>query len=211
MRNFNNILAQRQLSCSGLVMGASINCDDPLAPGIRKRLIGFNLEDIEAITYNTINPNVVEAITLKEGKQGWVFEGVKQSITPDVSLVPQTTYAGWRHAVLLSIFDVSSEQKLNIQGMANKATVWVVENANDSSNSDSIFEVYGLDRGLEAETITRSPVDTESGAAYVVQLATPDTGGAEVQPAVSWFITDYATTLAAVETLLTPAPAPPTV
>jgi hypothetical protein len=186
-------------------MGSSINCDDPLAPGIRKRVIGFNLEDINTITYNSTNTNVVEAITLKTGKQGWVFDGVKQSITPDVALTPQTTYAGWSHGLLLSIFDVSSAQKLNLQGMANKSTVWIVENANDSSNGDSIFEIYGLDRGLEAETITRSPVDTESGAAYVVQLRTPAEGGAEVQPAVSWFITDYATTLAAVETLLTPA------
>ena len=90
--------------------------------------------------------------------------------------------------------------------MATKASVWIVENANDSSNSDSIFEVYGLQRGLEAQTITRSPVDTESGAAFVVEMATPDEGGNEPVPVESWFITDYATTLLAVESLLTPAP-----
>jgi len=207
--NFNNILSRRQLSCSGLVMGASINCDDPLTPGIRKRLIGFNLEDVETVVYDSVKTNVIESITLKEGKQGWVFEGIKQSITPTQELRPQTTSNGWMHGILLSIFDVSSEQKLNIQGMANKSTVWVVENANDSSNADSIFEVYGLGRGLEAETITRSPTDTESGAAYVIQLNTPEEGGSEVVPVESWFDTDYATTLAAVETLLTPAPAPP--
>jgi len=206
--NFNNILTRRQLSCAGLVQGASVNCDDPLTPGIRKRLIGFNLEDVETVTYNATNTNVIESITLKTGKQGFVFEGIKQSITPTQELRPQTTYAGWGHGILLSVFDVSSEQKLNIQGMANKSTVWVVENANDSSNGDSIFEVYGLGRGLEAETITRSPTDTESGAAYVIQLSTPEDGGSEVAPVESWFVTDYATTLAAVETLLTPAVGP---
>lgn len=193
------------MSCQGLTMGAAINCADPLTPGIRKRLIGFNLEDVELVTYNVTQTNVIESIALKTGAQGWVFEGIKQSIIPTQELVPQSTSNGWKHGVLMSIFDVSSEQKLNIQGMANKSTVWVVENANDSSNSDSIFEVYGLGRGLEAETITRSPVDSESGAAYVIQLNTPAEGGNEVVPVESWFITDYATTLAAVETLLTPA------
>ena len=203
MKNFLNI---KNLACDGLVMGASINCADPLAPGIRKRLIGFNLDDIELVSYSITQANLIESIALKQGAQGWVFEGIKQSIIPTQELTPGPTVANWKHSVTMSIFDVSSEQKLNIQGMANKSTVWVVENANDSSNSDSIFEVYGLGRGLEAETITRSPVDSESGAAYIVTLATPDQGGAETVPVESWFITDYATTLAAVETLLTPAP-----
>lgn len=195
----------RQLACDGLVMGASINCADPLAPGIRKRLIGFNLADVELVTYNVTNTNVIESITLKTGAQAWTFDGIKQSIIPTQELTPGPTVANWKHSITLSIFDVSAAQKLNIQGMANMSTVWVVENANDSSNSDSIFEVYGLGRGLEAESITRSPVDSESGAAYVITLATPDQGGAEVVPVESWFVTDYATTLAAVETLLTPA------
>jgi hypothetical protein len=194
------------MSCQGLTMGAAINCADPLTPGIRKRLIGFNYDDIADVQYNVTKTNVIESITLASGTQGWVFEGIKQSIVPTQELVPQTASNGWKHGVLQSLFDVSSEQKLNIQGMANKGTVWVVENANDSSNSDSIFEVYGLGRGLEAETITRSPVDSESGAAYVIQLSTPAEGGNEVVPVESWFDTDYATTLAAVESLLTPAP-----
>ena len=193
-------------ACEGLVMGAEIDCADPLSPGIRKRLIGFNLEDIENVDYDVVNTNVVELITLKTGKQAWVFEGIKQSIVPSQELVNTPTASTWRHSIIQSIFDVSSEQKLNIQGMATKATVWIVENANDSSNSDSIFEVYGLQRGLEAQTITRSPVDTESGAAYVLELATPDEGGNEPVPVESFFDTDFATTLAAVETLLTPAP-----
>ena len=206
-----NPLRAIQRACEGLTMGAEINCADPLTPGIRKRLIGFNLADVEDVAYS-ITPgqeNVIESITLKEGMQAWVFDGIKQSIVPTQELVPQPTSNGWKHGVLFSIFDISSEQKLNLQGMATQSTVWIVENANDSSNANSIFEVYGLGRGLEAETITRSPVDTESGAAYVVQLNTPDEGGSEVVPVESWFIVDFATTLAAVELLLIPAPPAP--
>ena len=201
---FNPLLAL-QRACDGLVMGAAIDCADPLTPGIRKRLIGFNLEDIENVEYDLVNTNVVTDITLKTGTQGWVFEGIKQSIIPSMELVNTPTASTWRHSIIQSIFDVSSEQKLNIQGMATKATVWIVENANDSSNADSIFEVYGLQRGLEALTITRSPVDTESGAAFVLELATPDEGGNEPVPVESWFETDYATTLALVDALLIPA------
>lgn len=203
----NPVLAL-QRACDGLVMGASIDCADPLAPGIRKRLIGFNLEDIANVEYDPIQTNLITSITLLEGKQGWVFDGIKQSIIPNLELVNTPTASTWRHSVTLSVFDVSSAQKLNIQGMATKASVWIVENANDSSNADSVFEVYGLQRGLEAQTITRSPVDTESGAAFVVEMATPDDGGNEPVPVESWFDTDYITTLAAVELLLTPQPPP---
>lgn len=195
-----------QRACEGLISGAEIDCADPLTPGIRKRLIGFNLADVEDVVYSISEPNVIENITLKSGTQAFVFDGIKQSITPTQELVPQPTSNGWKHGILFSIFDVSSEQKLNLQGMATQGTVWVVENANDSSNADSIFEVYGLGRGLEAESITRSPVDTESGAAYVVQLNTPDEGGSEVVPVESWFDTDYTTTLALVDALLVPVP-----
>lgn len=204
-RKFNPLTAL-QRACNGLVMGADIDCADPLAPGIRKRVIGFNLEDVLSVNYSVTNPNVIELIVLKPSTQAWIFEGIKQSLVPNQELVNTPTASTWRHSVTLSIFDVSSEQKLNIQGMATKASAWIVENANDSSNADSIFEVYGLQRGLEAATITRSPVDTESGAAYVVEMATPDEGGNEPVPVESWFDTDYATTLAAVETLLTPIP-----
>jgi len=202
-----NPLQAIQRACEGLTMGAEINCADPLTPGIRKRLIGFNLDDIADVLYSVAvgEENVIVSITLQVGKLGWVFDGIKQSIVPTQELVPQPTSNGWKHGVLFSIFDISSQQKLNLQGMATQSTVWVVENANDSSNANSIFEVYGLGRGLEAETITRSPVDTESGAAYVVQLNTPDEGGSEVVPVESWFDTDYLTTLAAVEKLLIPA------
>ena len=200
-----NPLRAIQRACEGLIGGAEINCSDPLTPGIRKRLIGFNLADVELVTYSVTEPNVIENILLKSGKQAFVFDGIKQSITPTQELVPQPTSNGWKHGILFSIFDVSSEQKLNLQGMATQGTVWIVENANDSSNADSIFEVYGLGRGLEAESITRSPVDTESGAAYVVQLNTPDEGGSEVVPVESWFDTDYETTLALVDLLLIPA------
>ena len=162
------------MSCSGLTMNAIINCDDPLAPGLgQKRLIGMNKADIESVTYDITDSEVITDITLKSGTQAWYIEGIKNTLLPSVELVDSPTTAAWIHRIGMSIFDVGSKQKLSIQGMANQETVWVVENSNDSSNGNSIFEVYGLERGMRAATVTRSPVDTESGAAYVIEVATP--------------------------------------
>ena len=186
-------------------MGAIASCDVPLQPGVRKRVIIGNLDDIATVTYDVTKTNLITNITMKSTTQAWEFEGLRTSITAGWELVASENAANYNHLVNLSVYDMSSEQKLSLQGMAWERTFAVIENKNDASLGDSIFEVFGLGAGLLPFTMGRQNADTDTQAAVVIELGTPDFGGKETTIAESWFDTDYATTLAKVDALLIPA------
>jgi hypothetical protein len=81
----------------------------------------------------------------------------------------------------------------------------IVENMNAIGNADSYFEVYGIGVGLDMISSVRIPADNETGGAFVIQLKTGDEGGRETEYPSTFFDTDYTTTAALVEALLTPA------
>ena len=193
------------MACSGIIVGAIYDCENPLVPFVRQRLLVGNLEDIATITRNVTNDNVIEGITMKVTKAMFAFEGVKTSISAQSELVVQTLSNAFNHQCNLSVFEVDSAQKRNLQGMAAKEQFCIVENSKDTSLGDSNFEVFGINRGLLPSELIRINADSETGGAYVITLITPDEGGKEVQLPESFFITDLTTTEAAVEALLTPA------
>ena len=135
----------------------------------------------------------------------YAFDGVKQSISAQSELVVQTLSNAYNHQVGLSVFEVDSLQKANLQGMAAQTQFAIVENSKDDSLGNSTFEVFGINRGMEASEMLRINGDTDTSGAYVITLVTPDEGGKETTLPESFFITSLAVTEAAVEALLTPA------
>lgn len=193
-------------NCTGISLGSLYDCEDPLQPGIIQRLIVFNKADIATITFDVTTTSLITDIVLESTKQGYEFTGTKQSINASYTLVPATVSVGYDHLVDLHIWDVTQENKDNLENMAVSAgLVAVVENINDVSLGNSVFEVYGLGRGMELFSLVRTPADVETSGAFVAQLKTSDTVGKEVRMPTSWFDTDFATTKAAVDLLLTPA------
>ena len=198
---------QFQTNCTGISLGSLYDCENPLQAGVEQRLIIFNRTDIDTVTYDVTVTSLITNITLVTGAQGYEFTGVKQSINPQYSLIPAAVSVGYDHLVDMHIWDVSQEQKDNLENMAvTNNLVAVVENINDVSLANSVFEVYGLGRGMEVFSLSRIPGDQESTGAFVVQLKTSDDTGKEVRMPTSWFDTDFQTTKAAVDALLTPAP-----
>ena len=194
-------------SCAGITVGAVYDCADPLVPFVRQRLLVGNLEDIETVTYSVTpgEENIITNITMKSTKAMFAFEGIKTSITAQTEMVVLTLANAFNHQVSLSVFDVSAAQKLSLQGMAAIEQFAIVENSKDSSLADSVFEVYGVNRGLLPSEMIRINADTDTGGAYVITLVTPDEGGKESSLPESFWDTDLATTEPKVEALLTPA------
>jgi hypothetical protein len=141
---------------------------------------------------------------LKTGKAAYAFQGIRQSLNPQYELVPGTVSVGYMHTVNFLAFDINQAAKDNYEKMALAKLFAVIENKNNIGNGNSIFEVYGVNVGLEASAITRIPADQESGGAFTIALTTPEAEGKEPKMPQSWFKTDYATTLALVEALLVP-------
>ena len=191
-------------ACGGITVGAPYDCNTPIVPGVNQRLILGNQDDIAVIAYSVSNPSLITNITLKAGKAAYVFEGVRQSLTPQYELVPGTITVGYLHTINFLAFDISQVAKDNYEKMALGKLWAVIENKNALGNGDSVFEVYGIQVGMEASAITRIPADQETGGAFTISLTTPEAEGKEPKMPQSWFDTDYATTLAKVELLLIP-------
>lgn len=189
-------------ACGGITSGTDYDCDNPIVPGVNQRLILGNLDDIESVTYDLLNPTVIDDITLKAAKVAFVFQGVRQSLNPSYELVPGTISVGYNHIVNFLAFQISQTVKDNLERMALGKLFAVIENKNNVGNGNSIFEVYGLNVGMEATVITRVPADQESNGAFTINLVTPEAEGKEPKMPQTWFDTDYATTLAKVNALL---------
>ncbi len=202
--NLNALDALQRASCAGLTISASYDCENPIAPGVNQRLILGNLDDINTITFNVTDTYIIEDILMKVGAPTFFFEGVRRSLNPQYALVPQTVSIGYDHILDFSVFDVSAAQKENLEAMAIKPQFAIVQNLNDAGNGDNFFEVYGITRGLDVLTNVRIPADSDTAGAFVVNLSTPAEGGKENKMPATWFITDFATTLAAVDATLVP-------
>ena len=189
------------MACSGLFLGSSISCSDPLAVGIEQRLFLANLEDVASFTFDGTETNMVTAITMKATKTFFEFEGLKQSISTQSEYMPKPYSVGYKHTVDFSVMDVSASQRRNLEAMAFQPQVAIAYGPNDSSLGNGAFEILGINAGLEVITNIRIPADNETGGAYRIQLATPDAGGIESQLPSVFFSTDYATTLAALVAL----------
>ncbi len=190
--------------CGGITQGITYDCANPIVPGVVPDVTLLNLKDIDTITYDVTNTHVITDITLKSGTQGYKFEGFRQSLRPQYAYVRQPYSTAYDHQVELQVFGISADDKKNLEQMALGKIVAVVENLDKSDNVT--FEVYGLDVGLEVMTLTRIAADLETGGSFSLNLMTPDDAGKEPKLPATWFDTDYATTKAKVEALLTPVP-----
>ena len=80
----------------------------------------------------------------------------------------------------------------------------IIENANDISLGDSIFEIYGMG-GLEMNELSRMPTDQDTSGAYVLNLQTPTEYGGETRLPVTLDAGGYQATLDLIDVLLAPA------
>lgn len=192
------------MSCVGITIGSDYDCTAPLKAKVNTRVLIGNLDDIESVTYDVTNPTLITAIAMKTGKAMFAFQGVRSSVKPQVDLVASEVSVGFSHQIDLSVFEVDAPQKENLQALSSKASFAIYQNPKDSSLGDAIFEVLGINSGLEVSSLQRMPADSASGGAYMVQLKTPE-AATETSLPNSFFDTNLATTEAAVEALLTPA------
>jgi hypothetical protein len=205
MNLFNPLELMNRAVCGGISAGAAYDCDNPIQSGMDPRIWLANKADIASITVGA-NSSVITAITMESGGAFYVFDGYRQSVNAEAAFVPQTVSSGYDHIVNLQVFDISSTQKLNLEKMALSKMVAIVENQNATGNDDTVFEVFGYGVGMEVETLTRINRDIETAGSFSIGLKTSDAEGKEAKLPLSFWDTDYATTLARIVALETPAP-----
>lgn len=188
--------------------GISPSCDDPLVQGVEQRGVIINRDDIDfsAAVFNATRKNVIETIALKAGKKayGVVVMGSTPFTGTNTALATGTYRNTFTNTVSIVILDNGPDVCENvIDGLANGEFVVILENKfkglqKEENPGDPAFQVYGWYQGLRASEMTNDKYseDTDGGWAVSLQETRAPKSG------VFLFKTDYETTAAAVESLV---------
>ena len=188
---------------AGLTAGAVFDQDNVVRGGAVEMIRLINYKDIYpdgVVTLDGTDKQRVTAITLQTGiKQAWKYEGFNRSMRPKYELVKAAFSVGYIHTIDFVVFQIDYATKMELTAMAMGKIVAIVQNLD--TNDENLYEVYGLDAGMELITNVRDINDADSNGAFVLQLSTNVDGAKEGHMPMTWFITNLATTTTAVEVL----------
>ncbi len=189
--------------CGKISAGLTIDCNNPLQAGAEDQLILINRDDwLDAtITYNVTNPEIIESVVLASGVVAYSYQGKNNSIAPKYEFIKQTYAEVYSHEVNFKVFNVDSVAKEQLEKMAKGSMVAIVQNKFKGTDGNSAFEVYGANAGLNVSQNIRDVINQENQGAFDVILKS-DEASLEPHMPKTFFITDLATTKAAVEGLL---------
>ena len=104
---FNILIAQGYINCTQcgeISAGLDLDCDYPPMGGTTEDLVLMNYGDIESVTRNATNKQVVEAITINSLVTAYKYEGKNESLEPQANLVKQRYADCYDHEVMFIIF-----------------------------------------------------------------------------------------------------------
>jgi hypothetical protein len=190
--------------CARISENLEIDCDAPLKGGTEDLGWLINWDDYKAatITRNISNPRIIEDIVLPSGGFAYRVEGQNNSILPKSSFVKARFTGQFRHEVNFYVFKIDPETKDQLTKAGNGRFVFIAENKHRTSTGNTSFEVYGGGSGLVVPDggIARDSGDADTQGAYNIILSSAD-GSLESFLPESIFDTDYATSLAIIESL----------
>lgn len=175
------------------------NCSNPIYAGLEPVGYIINRADIKSYTESD---GVVSDIKLKTGKKAFQIQQMGQQPfngTGD-EMQEGDVMNTFNKNVQFIVLDNGPEVAEGvIRPMVNGEFVVIVENKYRVDASENAFEVIGLDKGARASSVTRSKYENNAGwVCTLIERETPN-------PAKYVWATDYDTTKAALEALLTPA------
>ena len=192
-------------SCAAtLAANIAKDCATPLTGGYTGRGLLIEIASIQSITQDVSNPRIITAITLKTGKKLAAIDNSAMEQPLTGSTTQSNTDDGmvkYRKTVVLNIPQRGGEASKDIVEPTYQSPLGYIAVLEKKDRSgDGSFEVIGFEQGLKAnpDGIVRN--EYENGGCTIVTMSTN-----EVNYEYSYFDTDYATTLAAFETLLTKA------
>lgn len=186
--------------CGEISSNIAFDCDNPLQSGTRDRAWIINFEDIDTVTYNATNKNIVEDITLKAGKVAFYIDGKNNSIMPTTTMIQQRYANVFDHVVNMKGFDISPATKDNLNKAKDGRFVVVTENTFRGASGNAAFEIFGLKTGLEMTVLTRDPNNADTQGAFDFTFATNLNKEPELPN--TFFITSYSATKTLIEGLL---------
>ena len=160
---YNNLQMGKNMNCTSLVKD-STECRSPI-PGVEN--IVYLIDRNKLLTYSKDPENLyIEEMIFSSG--GYYFRGIRTSVNPSAEVVAGDNL-NFPHNLQFIIPDVSNSQKKNIRRLTRGRYIAIVENKDKTR--DNVFEVYGLNAGLEMQSgIIREQNNPETNGVFVINL-----------------------------------------
>jgi len=176
-------------------------CDALPIKGMETRIFILNFEDwLNATVTQGATVDIISAIALASTKEA--YEAIVPPNFPKERYTSEkgdSGYAIYTHEIDVLV-EPTAEGKLFAKDAGRGRFVVIAEKKAKGTDKEDAFDVLGGDAGIEG-TIT---YDSDANDGHIaITIASPD--ARESGPPKTFFNTDYATTVAALEALLTPA------
>ena len=192
-------------SCAAsLAANIAKDCAKPIVGGYTGRGVLIDIADLSAVTQDGSNPRIITAITLGNSKKLSVVDNAFSQQPFNGSGSQSNTDDGMmkhRKTLVLTIPKRGAKASKEIVEPTYQSPLgYIAVLEKKDRNGDGSFEVVGFEQGLQANADGIVRNEYENGGCTIVTMSTN-----EVNYEYSFFDTDYATTLAAFEALLTKA------
>lgn len=186
------------MSCAtGIAKAITSDCTTQPVGGLEVAAYLFNRADM-TITYDGTDTNKVTGIAAVGAALVYKITGVKKNLNAGHDRVIAEDLADtYKHFFSFKGFEFDVDSVANMDGLNDVCVV--VEYKQKSTTGDGVFIAYGLKSGLYPAADTRRAND--ANGVRSLELTTRDQEG-EPYSQFNVLITDYATTKAALEALL---------
>ena len=163
--------------CEKLITNCvSADCDNIGFAGVSNSALLANYTDIDTVTYDAKNSNIVDGITMKtDGNTTKCFfpvvvMGNQPYQGTNTQLVVGDYGNRFTHNVTIAILDNGPELSHDVlDNLANGRFAMILENDFRNADDTNRYSIYGLAKGLKATNISRDLYENE--AAWIVELS----------------------------------------
>lgn len=183
------------MSCEiGISKNITSDCTTQPVAGVEvKAWVGNRLE--AGFTYDVTNPSKITDIQMITGKKLYALKGVKKLLNPGSSLVVAPDRADrYQHGFNFQGFEFKAADIENIAALDDLFVV--VEMIDKVAGGDGTFRAFGVKNGLYKSVLNWTANDIDG--AIAIELASQE-GAGEAYPWYTVLATNYATTLALLE------------
>lgn len=183
-------------ACTGAIGAAILNdCASKPIGGLEQVAYLFNRVDITA-TLDGSNPNLVTNLDVAVGKQGYKLTGYRKNMDAGADgVISETLPKTWNQFFSFHSWSVLAAEAKNIDAMDDIVVIY--ESKNKGAGSAGAFHMLGYDTGLFVSSdAKRANTDEGIRALELTAVGSPVSEHIVLK-------TDYATTYALLESLMT--------
>lgn len=185
-------------------LGANIlnDCNDDYGKGVEKIVYIIKKEDIDRKA-SRIAGNVISTIVLRTGKKAYTASAPSNTPFSGLTYEDQNATIGmsFNKTIPIVMLADSPTNALNVSALKQNKYVIIYENNNKGANGEQAFAVIGWEQGAVGQNATLDKYSNDTHGGWTVDMIEE---GAKT-PQIFFFSTDYETTKAALDSLLSPA------